>query len=270
MVQIKERLMGNVLSDIQVRNGLILESALKADGGASYINHFFTPNCGLPCPFCSFVEPHMEGKIPANRRQSRNIFQYHKDQMKKIGRKFAVMDFIAGNDGVNTDSLIDAVDDAANKYGFCVGAVIGSENLTPELIRKLGKKGLVFLAVPVVCDESVGQSDGGNISQAFQNLELAEKSGIIPVVNTVITPGTDLEKMKALAWQTSDRDYFFNPFACSLPNFNTALKTAKPDLLPGKDQLKQIVPWFMNFSDVTGRLHTSVQYLEQVREFGNS
>lgn len=258
----------SALSDTQVRNGLILQEALVSDGRVSYINHFLTPTCGLPCPFCAPVESKMENKVALNRKQRRKIFAYHRSEIRKLGSPAAVMNLIAGGEGLNPNSLIGAVEDAT-KYGFCVGAVVGAENLSAEFIVELGKKGLVFLAIPVECDETFDQSDS-SLAKASQALNIAGSLGIIPVVNTVITPKTNIEAFKSLVWQVSDRNYFLNPFACSLPNFPSAFKTASQDLLPTKEQLRGIVPWLINFSDATDRLHTSVRYLGQVEEYAHS
>ena len=186
-----------------------------------FVNWYLQHGCDLDCYFCKV--PKQKTKI-MNPKQRREALA----KLRSISQDGAAMlSIFGGETTLKPENFVGAVKDAS-KAGFFVDAITNGWGLTEKLIQQLSEAGLSYLAYSIDSDPKSPKRD---LEKAMHFLSVARDFGIIPVVNTVLTRGTNLDDFKNLAKTVINSNIFLSLLICSRKFQTDYLLTLLPLIL---------------------------------------
>jgi MoaA/NifB/PqqE/SkfB family radical SAM enzyme len=126
------------------------------------------------------------------------------------------------------------------------------------LIQQLSEVGLSYLAYSIDSDPN---SPKRNSEKAMHLLSVTKDFGIIPVLNTVLTNGTNLDDFRTLARTVIENGIFLSPLVCSPEVPDGSFSNASSSDTPSREKLREIVPWLAFKKLTTGRVAVTFSYL---------
>lgn len=215
-----------------------------------FVNWYLQHGCDLDCYFCKV--PKQKTKIMDPQQRSEVLAK-----LRSLSQDNAMLSIFGGETTLKPDNLVGAVQDAS-KAGFFVDVITNGWGLTEKLIQQLSKAGLSYLAYSIDSDPKSPKRD---LEKAMHLLSVARDFGIIPVVNTVLTSGTNLDDFRNLAKIVIENGIFLSPLICSPEVPDGLSSSASPSDTPSKEQLREIIPWLALKKLTTGRVATTFSYL---------
>ncbi len=234
-----------------------IKGAIFPSNEIRFINWYLQHGCDLACYYCKVPKQNV-GIMP---REERNeVLQ----KVRPLCSAQPIISLLGGEPTLRPDFLIEAVTDASNA-GFLVNVVSNGWGLTPELIKRLGNAGLHYLGISVDSDDGALKS---NLAKALSLHETTKESGILPVINTVITSNTQPETFKKFVSEVIQAGCFISPLACSPEVPGGAFSSAKKDSVPTLAQLQELIPWLAWKKLTTGLVTADLGYLWKLYNSG--
>ncbi len=253
--------MGRILRIINqiVKHKYSLRACLMPGGKLRFVNWYLLHSCDRSCCYCKVAEQKV-------RVMDRDLRKEALRRMTRLCARNTLLSIIGGEPTLRPDLLVEAVQDAV-KEGFLVNIVTNGWGLSPDLIKRLGRAGLHHLAISVDCH---GKAEKANLIRAIKLHSVTTQEGILPVINTVLTRGTDIAKFKRFGNTVMRHGIFLSPLACSPEVPSGVFSGATSTSVPTMQQFRRVVPWLIWKKVSTGLVTASLGYLLTLLRMGHT
>ncbi len=171
---------------------------------------------------------------------------------------------IMGGEPADSPELVFAVIDGVQSR-FLVNIVSSGDSLTEETAIQLAQARLDNLHISV---DLPGSGERSKLERAFGLLRIAKERGVIPIINVLISRGTDVEQLTQFCQEVMNAGFFISLLTMAPKVPRGIFSNAPLESVPTNAQLREIAIWLARKKALTGFATSTFGYLSQLLKVG--